>query len=73
MTDFKFTDLTEKKSALVRYLGQPAAILLESLSKEVATLSAEDSEAQFKFKIKEQPATAAALQKNPEDPKTVPN
>ena len=71
MTEFKFTDLTEKKSAFVRYTGQPAAILLESLSKEVATLSAEDPEAQFNFKIKEQPA--AALQKNPEDPKSVPH
>jgi hypothetical protein len=34
LTDFKFTDLTEKRSALVRYAGQTAEALLEALSKE---------------------------------------
>ena len=58
MTDFKFTDL-EKKQALVRFVGQTSAFLLEALTKEGSSSlqsDAPDLEASFKVKLKEEAA-----------------
>jgi len=59
LTDFKFTDLAEKRSALVRYAGQTAEALLEALSKEGQ--SGSDPDSQFLTSLK-----------SAEDPKSVP-
>lgn len=55
MTDFKFTDLTEKRSALVRYASKTAEALLEALSKEGQSGSDPDSQFQTRLKTAEDP------------------